>query len=67
MMAPTTRRYVAGRNVVAIMTLPHIGSPLLIKFTPLITSDRTSKTKAPDLGGIHNQHQIEERIKLTEH
>ena len=36
-----------GRKMVLIITVPHMISPSIMKFTPLRTSDTTSKTKRP--------------------
>ena len=44
------RRKVAGRKVAEMMTPPQTGFPSLMKFTPLMRSETTSKMKSPRSG-----------------
>ena len=48
--ASQARRKVVGRNVAEMMTPPQMGFPSLMKFTPLMRSETTSKVKSPGYG-----------------
>ena len=48
--ASMARRMVAGRKVAEMMTPPQTGFPSLMKFTPLMRSETTSKMKSPRSG-----------------